>query len=380
MGFAEAADVPVVLVGDIDRGGVIASLVGSHAVLPPSERARIKGFIINKLRGDAALFADGVRTIVGRTGWPCLGVVPWFEAARALPAEDVLALVDPPVAGHSETLGRRLRGDEREGEATGEKGSVTIAVPVLPRIANFDDFDPLAMEESVRLVMVRPGEAIPGDADLVLIPGSKATIADLAFVRAQGWDIDIAAHVRRGGRVLGLCGGYQMLGRSIADPEGLEGHPQSVAGLGLLEVTTVFGGNKATVAVTGRHVASGEPVSGYEIHLGRTSGPDCARPFVDLGGRMDGATSPDGRVAGTYVHGLFASDGFRRAYLSALGASPSSLTYEAAVEAALDGLADHLEAHVDIAALLAIAGYRDSVSSSAEGTATTTQRIAQAPR
>jgi adenosylcobyric acid synthase len=306
--------------------------------------------------------------------------VPWFEQARALPAEDVLGLVDPRAAARSENRGPRLRGDEREGDAAPHRRPVTIAVPVLPRIANFDDLDPLAMEEGVRLVMVRPGEALPGDADLVLIPGSKATIGDLAFVRAQGWDVDILAHVRRGGRVLGLCGGYQMLGQSIADPDGSDGDAGTVAGLGLLDVSTVFGGDKATVAVTGRHVATGERVTGYEIHLGRTTGPDCARPWLDLDGRMDGAESPNGRVAGTYVHGLFAADGFRRAYLSALGAPPSSLAYEAGVEAALDGLADHLEAHVDIKALLAIAGYTESRSSNPEGTATISQRIAQAPR
>jgi len=355
MGFVEAAAVPVVIVGDIDRGGVIASLVGTHALLAPAERALVRGFVINKLRGDAALFADGVRVIEKRTGWPCLGVVPWFEGARMLPAEDVLGL-----------------SDHHEG-----KGLITIAVPMLPRIANFDDLDPLVMEPRVAVTMVKPGEAFPGDADLILIPGSKSTIADLAFMRAQGWDVDILAHRRRGGRVLGLCAGYQMLGRTIADPGGVEGPPHAVPGLGLLDVATVLGGDKATVAVAGRDLASGESVTGYEIHLGRTTGADCARPVVDLGGRGDGACSADGLVAGTYVHGLFAADGFRRAYLAALGAPPSTLRYEAAVEAALDGLADHLEAHLAIDRLLAVAGY-DQASSSARK-ATTAHSSAHAP-
>ncbi len=355
MGFAEAAGVPVVIVGDIDRGGVIASLVGTHALLTPAERALVGGFLVNKLRGDGSLFADGARAIAARTKWPCLGVVPWFDGARVLPAEDVLGLSD-----HHE-----------------RKGRITIAVPQLPRIANFDDLDPLSMEPGVSVVMVKPGEAFPGDADLVLIPGSKSTIADLAFLKAQGWDIDIVAHRRRGGRVLGLCGGYQMLGRTIADPGGVEGPARTVPGLGLLDVETVLGGDKATVAVAGRDVAAGEAVTGYEIHLGRTTGADCARPVVDLGGRVDGARSADGLVAGTYVHGLFAADGFRRAYLAALGAPSSTLRYEAAVEAALDGLADHLEAHVAIDRLLAVAGY-DRKSTSAR-TATTTQRSAEAP-
>ncbi len=335
MGFAEAADIPVVLVGDIDRGGVIASLVGTADILSMSDRRRIEGFLINKLRGDAALFADGVRTIAERTGWPCLGVVPWFADACRLPPEDGLDLAErQPNAG----------------------GTFTVAVPALPRIANFDDLDPLRLEPDVRVVIVEPGSPIP-IADLIVIPGTKSTIADLRFLHQQGWDIDILAHHRRGGRVLGLCGGYQMLGRAIADPDGIEGAAETVVGLGLLDVTTVLSADKTTVPVRGRHVASGESIDGYEIHLGHTSGRDCARPFVALGNGPDGAVSPDGLVAGTYVHGLFAADSFRRAFLAAAGVA-SSRAYEASVEAALDGLADHLERHVAIDRLLKIAGLR----------------------
>ncbi len=334
MGFAEAAGVPVVLLGDIDRGGVIASLVGTHAVLPEADRNRIKAFLINKFRGDAGLFGEGLRFTEARTGWPSLGVIPWFEATRNLPAEDVLGLVDSAPAGEG----------------------IVIAVPVLPRIANFDDLDPLRMEPGVSVVLVQPGEAFSGTADLILIPGSKATMADLAFVREQGWDVDIEAHHRRGGRVLGLCGGYQMLGRTIADADGIEGEAGTVDGLGLLDVDTVLGGDKATVSVSGTHHASGEAVSGYEIHLGRTTGPDCRRPLLDLEGRADGALSADGRVAGSYVHGIFAADRFRRAWLAGLGISATDLSYEGKVEETLDALAEHLEAHVDIDRLLAIAG------------------------
>ena len=334
--------------GDIDRGGVIASLVGTHAVLSPVDRARVQGFIVNKMRGDAGLFAEGVRRIEAETGWPCLGVVPWFEDAGRLPAEDTLGLAS------GRDLGPRFRGDERRARADGV--TISVAVLVLPRIANFDDLDPLRAEPGVSIVLVRPGEAIPGAAALVLIPGSKATIADLTYLRAQGWDIDIRAHVRRGGRVLGLCGGYQMLGRTIADPDGVEGRAGMVDGLALLDVETTLGGDKTTVAVSGRDVATGEAVSGYEIHLGRTSGPDCSRPFLDLGGRPDGARSADQLVAGTYVHGIFAADGFRRAYLAGLGAPASEVAYEAGVEATLDALAEHLERHVDIDAVLRIAG------------------------
>jgi len=335
MGFALTADVPVVLVGDIDRGGVIASLVGTHAVIASGERALIRGFAINKFRGDVRLFDAGLATIAERTSWPSLGVVPWFADAHRLPAEDALDLVD------------RGRGP----------GRLVIAVPVLSRIANFDDLDPLSQEPDVDLRLVPPGIPLPADAGLVILPGSKATIADLAFLRTQGWDIDLAAHVRRGGQVLGLCGGYQMLGRSISDPDGIEGLAGAVAGLGLLDVHTVLTGDKIVRPVTARHLASDEAVAGYEIHLGRTQGPDCDRPVLFLDGRPEGAASADGRIAGCYVHGLFGSDGFRRAFLAGFGRR-STLAYEAGVEATLDALADHCEAHLDVERILAIARSR----------------------
>jgi adenosylcobyric acid synthase len=355
MGFAEAVDVPVVLVGDIDRGGVIASIVGTHAVLPARERSRIRGFIVNKFRGDAGLFHAGVDDIERRTGWPCLGVVPWFEDARRLPAEDILG-----IAGHA----RR------------EAGAFVVAVPRYPRIANFDDLDPLRLEPNVAVVLVEPGQAIPV-ADLVLLPGSKSTIADLAFLRAQGWDVDIAAHRRRGGHVLGLCGGYQMLGKRVSDPDGIEGRPDAVPGLGLLDVETVLGGDKTTIRVSGQHTTSGEIIAGYEIHLGVTVGPDCARPFVALGGRADGAASPDGRVVGTYVHGLFAADGFRRWFLTALGARAGDLDYGQTVEDALDDLATHLEQHVDIGQILNIASFSSQMTTAT--TATIAKKSTLAP-
>ncbi|SHO67041.1 adenosylcobyric acid synthase (glutamine-hydrolysing) [Pseudoxanthobacter soli DSM 19599] len=342
MGFAHAAGVPVVMVGDIDRGGVIASLVGTRAVVPEADAALIRGFLVNRFRGDPALFASGMAAIEARTGWRALGLVPWFAAAAALPAEDALSLERSAAGGP---------------ESHGSGRALQVVVLRLPRMANFDDLDPLAAEPQVRVRFLKAGEAVPGDADLVVLPGSKATIADLAVLRAQGWDIDIRAHVRRGGRVLGLCGGYQMLGRTIADPEGVEGPAGTAAGLGLLDVDTVLSGDKVTRPVSARDIASGETVAGYEIHLGRTEGPDRARPLIDLGGRTDGARSPDGLVAGTYVHGLFASDGFRRRFLAGLGTA-STAGYEAGVEAALDGLAAHLEQHLDIEALLAIAADR----------------------
>lgn len=337
MGFARATGVPVILLGDIDRGGVIASLVGTQAVIAPEDAAMIRGFIVNRFRGDPSLFADGMAIVARRTGWPSFGLVPHFPAAARLPAEDILGL-----AGSAPGAGKRV-----------------VAVPVLPRLANFDDLDPLRAEPSLAVVLVRPGEAIPGDADLVLLPGSKTTIADLDVLREQGWDIDIRAHVRRGGRVLGLCGGYQMLGRTIADPHGIEGTPRSVPGLGLLDVETVMTPLKRLERVTGVTLPDGVPFCGYEMHVGETAGPDTIRPLIRFAdGRQDGAVSGDGRVCGTYVHGLFSDDRQRAAWLARLGTVSSGEGYEAGIEAVLDRLAAHIEAHVDCDAVLAVANAR----------------------
>ena len=332
MGFASAARVPVVLLGDIDRGGVIAQIVGTHAVLPPADRARIVAYAINKFRGDPSLFEGGIAAIGEHTGWPSLGVVPWFADAWRLPAEDVLDL---------------------SGRA-GEAGAIRVAVPRLGRIANFDDLDPLAAEPGVDLVIVEPGRALPGDAALVLIPGSKTTVADLKAFRAEGWDADLAGHLRRGGHVLGLCGGYQMLGTVVADLQGVEGPPESVEGLGLLDVTTVMTPEKRTERVSGHEIATGAAVEGYEIHLGMTTGPDAIRPWLELGGRPEGAMNASGRVRGTYLHGLLASDAFRDALLRRLGGR-SQVMFEAGVDAALDALARHLEAHLDLDRLMGLA-------------------------
>jgi adenosylcobyric acid synthase len=338
MGFAEAADVPVLLVGDIDRGGVIASIVGTMKLLPDTEAARIKGYLINKFRGDPTLFDDGLRAIDAATGLQRLGVVPWFDRAHLLPAEDAVAL---------------------NGYRAQENGEIKIAVPRLPRIANFDDLDPLRAEPDVRVELIEPGHPLPGDADLILLPGSKSTIGDLAALRDAGWDIDLKAHVRRGGRVLGLCGGYQMLGTRLDDPDGAEGPAGVVDGLGLLSVDTVLAGDKSLVEVTGKENASGLQVRGFEMHIGRTTGTDTARPMLDLNGRPDGAISADGRVMGTYLHGIFADDAFRHDFLNRLRKRQASgVAYEAQVDRVLDELADHLQRHVDLERILDLASRR----------------------
>jgi adenosylcobyric acid synthase len=342
MGFAEEADVPVILVGDIDRGGVIASLVGTHAVLEPSEKQRIKGFLINKFRGDTSLFADGMDIISARTGWLGLGILPWFGAAARLPAEDILDL-------------------ETKSSQSSNQDSYHVAVPVIRRIANFDDLDPLSQDPSFRVTLVKPGEPLPLDADLVLLPGSKSTIADLQFLREQGWDQDLMTLRRHGKSVIGLCGGYQMLGKYIHDPDGIEGMAGGVDGLGLLDIETTLTEQKTLTHTTGIETRTGAAISGYEIHLGQTTGADTAQPMVDhIAGRdgktADGAISPDGQVAGCYMHGLFASDTFRSAWLNRHGKASSQIVFDQQIDTTLDQLANHLAVHADLDAIARIAG------------------------
>lgn len=335
MGFARAADIPVVLIGDIDRGGVIASLVGTKSVIDATDAAQIRGFLVNKFRGDPTLFADGMTTIARATGWESLGLVPFFADARLLPAEDALGLDGPSTAKPN--------------------ARIKIAVPILPHVANFDDLDPLEAEPAVDLVRVRPGDALPGNADLVILLGAKATISDLAALQNAGFHIDIAAHVRRGGRVLGLCGGYQMLGRTIRDPLGLEGSIGASDGLGLLDVETTLTGDKRLERVQGV-TSDGIPVCGYEMHMGLTEGSDRSRPFARLSdGSPEGAVSPDGRVVGTYIHGLFTDDRQRSAWLRRFAAGGAAISYGGLIDETLDRLAAHLEAHIDIDRLLSLA-------------------------
>ncbi len=341
MGFALAANVPVALVADVDRGGALAAVVGTWELLEDAERALLKGYIINKFRGDPALFLDAQHIITGRTGLESFGVAPHMAAARQLPAEDGVALNSAPAAAPHVT------------------SAIHIAVPRLPRIANFDDLDPLIAEADVTVTMVEPGAALPGNADLVLIPGSKSTLGDLAALRSEGWDIDIAAHVRRGGWVLGLCGGYQMLGTRISDPHGIEGPAGEALGLGLLDIETTLEPEKHLAEVAGTEVASGAALHGYEMHMGVSTGPDRARPMVDFGDRDDGARSTDGRALGCYLHGLFADDGFRHGFLARLAdRDASGVAYDHQVDQALDAIASGLEACLDLDHLWEIADGR----------------------
>ncbi|MEO1281659.1 MAG: cobyric acid synthase [Pseudomonadota bacterium] len=338
MGFARAAGVPVILIGDIDRGGVIAQVVGSKAVIDPADADQIDGFIINKFRGDPSLFDDGMTLIANHTGWSNIGLVPYFQRCHDLPPEDAVALQTR--YGPTQKTGDRLH----------------IVVTGYPRISNFDDFDPLKLEPNVDLTFLRIGEPIPGDADLVILPGSKATIADLKSFRETGWDVDLHAHIRRGGTVLGVCGGYQMLGRKIHDPQGIEGQPGSIDGLGFLDIETELTVDKTLTETAGENLLTGVSFTGYEMHVGQTSGPDCGRPLIRTSqDNSDGAINTSSRVMGCYIHALFNDNAQRTSWLTHLGQPASDLDYETTVDETLDALAAHLETHLDIDKLLTIA-------------------------
>ncbi len=335
MGFATKANVPVILVGDIDRGGVIASIVGSHTILPDEDREMIAGYLINKFRGDVSLFDDGLKSITQFTHWPSFGILPFLDAVGRLPSEDSVAL------------------DQLRKGRSGK--GVKIVVPVLGKIANFDDLDPLKSEPGINLVFLRKGEAMPTDAALVILPGSKSTIADLIEFRQNGWEEGLRIHIARGGEVIGICGGYQMLGRKISDPAGIEGEVREINGLGLLNIETVLEGEKITRNSNPIAIDGNIALEGYEIHIGRTTGPDCERPVLASQNGNDGAISTDGKIRGCYLHGLFNADAYRAAILKRFGVTGGSNDFRQGVENALDELALHIEKHLDVDGLLKIA-------------------------
>jgi adenosylcobyric acid synthase len=331
MGFAEAVDCPVLLIADIDRGGVFAHLVGTLALLSESEQARVKGFVINRFRGDIALLEPGLDWLTARTGKPVLGVLPYLHGLD-LPAEDALPQHAAPKAG----------------------ARLTVAVPALPRISNHTDLDPLRAHPGIDLKLIGLGQAPPA-ADLIILPGSKAVAADLAYLREQGWDAAIHRHLRYGGKLMGLCGGLQMLGRAIHDPHGIEGAPGSVPGLGLLDFETTLEAEKHLRQTQGRLAFADAPVRGYEIHAGVSAGPALARPALHLDGGPDGALSADGQILATYLHGLFDEPAAQTALLAWAGLDTNiTVDADAQAEAAINRLADAVENHLDTAALLSL--------------------------
>jgi adenosylcobyric acid synthase len=330
MGFAETADVPVVLIADIERGGVFAQIVGTLQLLAPSENARVRGFVINRFRGDLELLRPGLQWLENASSRPVLGVLPYLHGLH-LEAEDALPRLDAAAAG-------RFR----------------VVVPAYPRISNHTDFDALRLHPQVDVRFVAAGEDIP-PADLIVLAGSKSVRADIEWLRAQGWERAIARHLRYGGKVLGICGGFQMLGHTIADPLGVEGAPGTSAGLRLLDMETTLEPSKILQRVDGELLPAGEPVRGYEIHMGVSRGAALGRPLIRLAGRLDGACSADDQVRGTYLHGLFDQSRACAAFLAWAGlADARTVDYVARRERDIERLADALEAHLDVPRLLGL--------------------------
>lgn len=338
MGFAEAAGVPVILVGDIDRGGVIAQLVGTTVVLPPEDTAHIKGFLVNKFRGDPALFRDGYTYIEKHTHWTGLGVVPWFDKAHELPAEDSMDL------GSRKTLTAVLPDNH-----------IHIAVPHFSRIANFDDLDPLRLQPDITIDLVPAGKPLPREADIILLPGTKSTRDDLAYLRAQQWDIDIHAHARHGGTVVGLCGGFQMLGHTVHDPHGIEGIAGTSRGLGLLDIETTMSTLKTVEQVSGYGYDAS--FDAYEIHVGQTTGVALGAPWLRVAGHPHGAIKNN--IMGGYVHGIFGNDLFRQNFFNSLNHTLLPVAYNDRIEEVLDHLADHIEQYIDLDRLYALSAEVD---------------------
>lgn len=336
MGFAVATQTPVILIGDIDRGGVIASIVGTHELLSYGDNQLVKGYIINKFRGDMSLFDNALKIITARTGWQNIGILPFVPAVKKLPAEDAVVL---------------------DHVKNSDTNNIVIAVPMLSRIANFDDFDPLISEPDIEVRFIPPGDIIPTQADLIIIPGTKATLTDLAFFKLHGWDIDLASHIRRGGKVLGICGGYQMLGKVIADPFGIEGKCVEEIGLGYLDVNTIMKTDKTVTKTNAYSDLYKCEATGYEIHIGNTTGPDTSQPFFSQENIELGCLSKDHKIAGVYLHGLFNDDIFRMKYLSEFRDGTLNKTaFNEQIENALDILAKEMEKHLDLEKIIEIAG------------------------
>lgn len=339
MGFAEKINIPVILIGDIDRGGVIASLVGTYEVMSPADRHQVKGFIINKFRGDVTLFDDAITEIENRTGWKNFGVIPHFQDAHLLPAEDSVAL-EKPQKSMPKPIKNGQKTSKNDQKQPKNVQKTRILALKMPHIANFDDLDPLSQHPNIDLKMISSG-VLP-DADLIILPGSKSTIADLEYLYAQGWDIDLKSHARKGGKILGICGGFQMLGKSITDPDLLEGNKQTIEALGLLDIKTEIKGEKSTKLVQHKNF------SAYEIHIGETTGNDQQNPMLTLAEKQFGACSEDGNIMGSYLHGVFSNDQFRNDFLTNLNTEKTDQNYNKIIEKTLDNLAIHLENHIDI--------------------------------
>ena len=332
MGFALAVKTPVLLAGDINKGGVIAALIGTYELLPREEKELIKGMIINKFRGDISLFEGGRKIISDHTAWQDIGVVPYLSCVRDLPEEDAVSL------------------EQQRGSS---KKTIKIIVIMLPRISNFDDFDPLKNIPDIELIFHPSGSALPMDADVIIIPGTKSTISDLRFLKAQGWDIDLKAFMRQGKMILGICGGYQMLGTVVCDPEGIEGFAGEEEALGLLDVKTILTPEKQLRHCTAHIAGQDITATGYEIHAGQTELLQGEQAFMISEGRIIGAKK--GAVMGTYLHGLFNEGEFLQYFIQQLtGKTHHFTSHMEKIDQALNQLAEDLEESLDLDAILEI--------------------------
>lgn len=332
MGFASKLSIPTVIIGDIDRGGVIASLVGTNEVLDDVDKKNIVGFIINKFRGDPSLFESGIDEIKNRTNWHFLGMIPFYNNISKLPAEDSHDL-DKILYNHSKP------------EAT-----LNIGIPILSKISNFDDIDPLRIQKNINLHYIRPGEPFPKKLDIILLMGSKSTITDLEDLKSNRWDEAINRHKKNNGIIIGLCGGYQMLGQTIGDPKKLESNKEIIKGLGLLNVETKMSQKKIVTKISGIHIQTDHKIDGYEIHIGKTFGEDCKRPLFYINDRYDGAMSEDGKVLGTYIHGVFHNKELIEWLFKICDKNITNdkiSDYNKILDENLDDLSDHLEDYVD---------------------------------
>ena len=329
MGFATKAKIPVIIIGDIDRGGVIAQIVGTKEVLSIQDRKLVVGFIINKFRGNYSLFKEGYDFICKKTQWNGYGVLPYFDKCYRFPAEDSFDI-----------------------KFKTKKNSFKIICLQLSRISNFDDLDPLAQEPGITVQMLKPGEKIPNDADFVIIPGSKSTIDDIIFIKENNWDLDLKKHLKKGKPILGICAGFQILGKEVNDPNNIESKQKKIKGLGFLNVSTYMQREKKTIKVSACHLESGFIFDGFEIHLGETIGPDCKKPFSKIEGRYEGAISKDGLVMGSYVHGMFKNNQFRSFFLKKNFGIESNYNYDKNLDLALDEFSNLISKNIQVQKLL----------------------------
>ncbi len=329
MGFATKAKIPVILIGDIDRGGVIAQIVGTNVVLSQNDKKLISGFIINKFRGNLEMFKKGYDIIRKRTGWTGYGILPWYENCSYFPPEDSFDIIFKK-----------------------KKTKIKIACLQLSRISNFDDLNPLSQEPEVSVSMIKAGCRIPNDVDLIIIPGSKSTIDDLKFLKKNKWHLDLKKHLRLGKKILGICAGYQILGKEIIDDFLIESTSKNVKGLGLLNVVTKMEKKKKTIKVSAFHQETGQSFNGYEIHIGKTKGADCIRAFSTIDGKKDGAISSNGLVMGSYIHGMFEDNKFRSIFLKKLFGINSAINYSKSLNENLNKFSSLIENNINIKELL----------------------------